>query len=218
VTVREPHSLGGQTIHVGRGDLPSLRIVVPDIPIAEIIGQDNEDIGPWGARSVHTILNGSKGARDQQENGCYRRPGIADCSCDSSHHGCILHFFQIPPNRDHPDIWRIRPGYASSVSPAFSVILNDWTPETMVAVFLSRGAATMISHEYEGFQPSCLSPLSACATDCLRGAQAALAAKNLICVRVPVRYDCIGGAIWLGTGKSYGHEVSAGQDVTAVDR
>jgi len=48
--IREPHPFGGQPIHVRRRDLGSLRVVRVHVAVAEIICEDDDDVGR-GAKS-----------------------------------------------------------------------------------------------------------------------------------------------------------------------
>jgi hypothetical protein len=45
MTVREPHPLCGQLIHVWRGDFGALWMVRVHVAITEIIGEDDDDVG-----------------------------------------------------------------------------------------------------------------------------------------------------------------------------
>ena len=45
VSVRETHSLGGKIVHVRCRNLAALGIIALHIPITEIVGQDDEEVG-----------------------------------------------------------------------------------------------------------------------------------------------------------------------------
>ena len=45
VSVRETHSLRGKIVHVRRRNLAALRIIALHIPITEVVGQDDEEVG-----------------------------------------------------------------------------------------------------------------------------------------------------------------------------
>ena len=54
VGVGEDHALQAQAIHIGRGDLPAVRIQAVDVAVAQIVAEHIENIGPRrGWRSEH---------------------------------------------------------------------------------------------------------------------------------------------------------------------
>ncbi len=50
VGVGETHSLGGQRIHVWRGDFAALATIGLHIAITQVVGQDDEKVGAWRGR------------------------------------------------------------------------------------------------------------------------------------------------------------------------
>jgi len=58
VSIREAHAFGGQAVEVRRRDFPAGRIVGANIPVAEVIGEDDHD--------VRRPVGGEQGDREQQ--------------------------------------------------------------------------------------------------------------------------------------------------------
>ena len=46
--VGEPDPFGGEPVDVGGLDVLRLRAVTADIPVAEVVGQEDDDVGPVG--------------------------------------------------------------------------------------------------------------------------------------------------------------------------
>jgi hypothetical protein len=60
MSVGEAHPLRGEFVEVGRGDLAARRIIRADVAVAEVVGEDDEDIRL-------TRFGGAEGQRTGEE-------------------------------------------------------------------------------------------------------------------------------------------------------
>jgi hypothetical protein len=57
VPVREPYSLGGKRVHVRRRNFAALGIVNLHVPISQVVGQDDEEVGTLRGRERRVAQN-----------------------------------------------------------------------------------------------------------------------------------------------------------------
>ena len=72
MTICETHALRREPVYVRRGYLPSLRVVALDIAVAEIIGEDDEDVGFASGclRFATALLSCRKRLGAEEQAGC----------------------------------------------------------------------------------------------------------------------------------------------------
>ena len=69
--VGEHHSLRGQAVEVGRGNLAVVRVKAMDVAIAQVVGEDEDDVGASGRPLAFRRLAFRRRFRQQQRRQHY---------------------------------------------------------------------------------------------------------------------------------------------------